>query len=525
MAKLRYISWATVLLILGGANINFASASTDSSQPPSLRIAHKSSGDETIDAIQERDKKVESGLNKIRKLTGTEKKSKPEPEPEEDLSPEEMIDALQNRQEKLEKLKELKQLKDLAKNKAILESLQAENLKVDDLEQLEVVRNVVDNPSFSDEEMLEILQGQDIKIENLKQIEQLKKIAGKKTALLPEDSPISGEMAFKMLVIGVPATILLVMIGKPIVGGVVKMFGDNYQEKFGKPKVPEGSLNLHARAYKEITNIGTKAEKINNDKFGNEEFLLLLRIKIGMKNEAEGYQGLGNCVDLLQAGIIAQKSFLRLEQTELRYRSRKQQELYGYVAENLQGEIDRADFVAKIKKKKAEILPLVTTEEGRDAVDSYTKELNNLSKYELGLKLLSLFKQYELDDFSILKNISDVVETLEGKDLVNSDDLVSPVLEHYESFEKLGPIIGIAPAQSTPQAYAKILQVIGLTSRHGKSYLQFAQLVSLLKKWEKPYKAMQRGLEGFLLRATASRNNRYSQKRIYGRKISYSRRV
>ena len=108
----------------------------------------------------------------------------------------------------------------------------------------------------------------------------------------------------------------------------------------------------------------------------------------------------------------------------------------------------------------------------------------------MGLKLLALFKQYELQDFSILKNISDVVEGFQGKDLISSDELISPVLENYESFEKLGPIIGISKAESTPQAYAKILQVIGLTNRHGKAYLEFAQLVELLKKWEKPYKTI-----------------------------------
>jgi hypothetical protein len=83
-----------------------------------------------------------------------------------------------------------------------------------------------------------------------------------------------------------------------------------------------------------------------------------------------------------------------------------------------------------------------------------------------------------------------IVESFEGKDLINSDDLISPVLENYESFEKLGPIIGMSPAESTPHAYARILQVIGLTSRHGKAYLEFEQLVQLLKKWEQPYKAI-----------------------------------
>ncbi|MBW4536062.1 MAG: hypothetical protein KME09_19165 [Pleurocapsa minor HA4230-MV1] len=298
---------------------------------------------------------------------------------------------------------------------------------------------------------------------------------------------LPSSMVLRMLAIGLPATILVFLIGQPIVKGIFK---SNEPETLDRPSVPEGSINLHSHSFKEITLIGNKVEKIKNDKFASKEFLLLLRIKINMAKEAEGYQGLGSCVDLVQAGIIAQKSFLRLEQTELRYRSRKQQDFYRYVAENLEGEIDKEAFAQNIKQKKTEILPSIATEEGRDAIDAYTKELNILSQYKLGLKLLSLFKQYELKDFSILKKIADIVEAFGNKDLVKSDDLISPVLENYESFEKLGPIIGMSPAESTPQAYARILQVIGLTNRHGKAYLEFEQLVQLLKKWEQPYKAI-----------------------------------
>ncbi len=193
---------------------------------------------------------------------------------------------------------------------------------------------------------------------------------------------------------------------------------------------------------------------------------------------------------MLQAAIIAQKSFLRLEQTELRYRSRKQQEFYQYVADNLADDLDKEAFSRKIHQKQVEVLPLITTEEGRAAIDTYATEIKVLSQYKLGLKLLALFKQYELQDFSILKSISDVVESLQGKDLITNDNLISPVLENYESFEKLGPILGISQAESTPQAYAKILQVIGLTNRHSKAYLEFGQLIKLLKKWENIYKAI-----------------------------------
>ena len=83
-----------------------------------------------------------------------------------------------------------------------------------------------------------------------------------------------------------------------------------------------------------------------------------------------------------------------------------------------------------------------------------------------------------------------MVEGLQGASLVSSDSLISPVLENYESFELLGPIIGIPEKESNPKIYAKILQVLGLTNRHEKAYGEFKQLVKLLKKWEKLERAI-----------------------------------
>ncbi|MEM8721784.1 MAG: hypothetical protein AAGE84_21210 [Cyanobacteria bacterium P01_G01_bin.39] len=488
-----WLSRQSLAITLSSEYSTLASFSSNKSYQVAQKKTSEStelSDQEMFDALQQRQEKIDKNIDKIKKLTGTDtESSEVEQAP---LSEKEMIDTINQRQNKIEELKKLKQIEDNFKNEAMLQSLQGQDFNINSIEELKAVQAVVNNSSLNQAEMLEILQQQNINVDSTEKLKQLREIVKKKPSATAKSSGMSSQMAFRMLAIGVPGTILVFFIATPLVKGIAGTFKSNYEEKFGKPKVPEGSINLHSRSFKEITLIGNKAEKINNDKFGNEEFLLLLRIKINMSKEAEGYQGLGNCVDLLQAGIIAQKSFLRLEQTELRYRSRKQQEFYQYVADNLgDGEdIDREVFAKKIKKKQTEVLPLITTEEGRGAIDTYVKEINVLSKYKLGLKLLALFKQYELQDFSILKNISDVVESLEGKDLISSDDLVSPVLENYESFEKLGPIIGISAADSTPQAYAKILQVIGLTNRHGKAYLEFAQLVELLKKWEKPYKAI-----------------------------------
>lgn len=408
----------------------------------------------------------------------------------ESSSGDDTIDALQKRQEKLEKLKELGELNKLLQQENTLDTLQEQNFNVNTLEELETVRAIISDENLDREKTLVALQQQDLDIEGLQQLKQLRAIVGTQPSIAPESGKMSSTLAFRIWTIGLPATILTFLVATPFVKGIVGVAKNNYQENYGKPQVPEGSLTLHNRALKEITLIGNKAEKINNDKFSSEEFLLLVKIKINMSKEAEGYKGLGNCVELLEAAIIAQKSFLRLEQTELRYRSRKQQEFYQYVADILNENLDREAFSEKVDRKQTDILPAITTEEGKAAIATYVKELKILSKYKLGLKLLSLFKQYELKDFSILKRVSDVVEGFQGVDLISSDNLISPVLENYESFEKLGPILGISEADSTPKAYAKILQVIGLTNRHGRAYLEFEQLVELLKKWEKPYKTI-----------------------------------
>ncbi len=336
--------------------------------------------------------------------------------------------------------------------------------------------------------MIDALQNRQEKLENLNKLQKLHKKDNSENLSSDQSLELSQPSAFKLLTIGLPATLLIILVNIPVVKGLREVFKSNVKEKFSKPKVPEGSVILHNRTFKEIIVIGNNAKKVNDDKFGNEEFKQLIQFNVNVAKKIEGYPELYNSVELLKAAIIAQKSFLKLESTELRYRSRKQQEFYNYVADNLVEDIDKEAFAKQVKKKQAEVLPLINTEEGKVPIDAYVKKINVLSQYNLGLKLLALFKQYNLQDFSILKKVSDVIESLQAKKLLSPKDLISSVLEHYESFEKLAPILGISEAESTATAYALVLQILGLMNRHGKSYIQFEQLVELLKKWEKTYK-------------------------------------
>ena len=380
MGKL-HCTIATTLSILGFSNIFHAHASSNELKPvsiPSQNKIVKSSPEKTIYIAQTASTEQES--------SGTG---------------DEMIDALQKRQEKIENLKELQKLDEKINSnrtsEKTLEALQEQNIDVESLDQLQTIQQIVGD-DLTSEEMLEALQEQNIDVESLDQLQTIQQIFNSNSPNAPEteSTKLTKTLAFRMLTLGLPASILLLVVATPFVKGISGVIISNYQEKYGKPLVPEGSISLHNRSLKEITLIGNKAEKINDEKFGNEEFLLLVRIKINISKGTEGYKELNHGVELLQAAIIAQKSFLRLEQTELRYRSRKQQEFYKFVADNLtesdNDNIDREAFAQKVKQKQTEILPLITTEEGKAAIDTYVKEINVLSKYQLGLKLLALFK-------------------------------------------------------------------------------------------------------------------------------------
>ena len=93
-------------------------------------------------------------------------------------------------------------------------------------------------------------------------------------------------------------------------------------------------------------------------------------------------------------------------------------------------------------------------------------------------------------DFTILRTVSDVIQKLEAKDLLDEKGLVVLVLENLEVFEKLAPIIGITEEDDSPETYAKMMQYMGLVNRHDNAYREFARLLKAIKKWRKPYKSL-----------------------------------
>ncbi|VEP17405.1 conserved hypothetical protein [Hyella patelloides LEGE 07179] len=259
---------------------------------------------------------------------------------------------------------------------------------------------------------------------------------------------------------------------------------------YGKEKVPDSAITLHNRTLKQITNFAKKAEKIDDEKFGNQEFMLYVKLKKQVDKGTQEYQQICQSIKYLEVAIAAQGSYLRIEQTELRYRSRKQQAFYQFVTDNITDDVDKSAFQDRVKRKLAEVIPLVNSQEGREALQTYTTEINKVSQHDLGLKLLSLFKKYQLEDFTILRKVSDLVEQVNAQDLLEDKNLMVLILENYDVLEKLAPILQIAEKDIQPEFFAKILQYMGLVRRHEKAFQKFQELIKVLQQWQKPFNSL-----------------------------------
>jgi hypothetical protein len=254
-----------------------------------------------------------------------------------------------------------------------------------------------------------------------------------------------------------------------------------------KTDIPEADLNLHKSYMGEFKTIGTIAKTLDSDKFNEPDFVFLLKIRDFLVKNAGDYIGLKDSADLLEVAIQAKNSFLAIDQAELQYRSLKQQEFYNYVFNLLGQELDKEEFKTKVQEELNKILPEIKSEKGQEALNNYVYHLDILSESNLGLKLLALFKQYSLADYSILNRVAEILETLEKDSLTNTKLLAELVEKNFDVFQKLSPIIGIKDYKINPKTFVRLLQYLALKDKYKDCYQQFETLILTLQDWKKAY--------------------------------------
>jgi hypothetical protein len=257
--------------------------------------------------------------------------------------------------------------------------------------------------------------------------------------------------------------------------------------KNNKAEIPEDAMILHKNYMAEFKTIGTIAKTLDSDKFNGADFLFFLKIRGFLVKNSGDYIGLKESADLLEVAIKAKNSFLAIDQAELQYRGLTQQRFYERVITLLNRNLEREEFRKEVKQELETILPDVKSEEGQRALENYQKHLDILSENDLGLKLLSLFKKYNLTDYSILNRVAEIMDSLAKEVLTDSKVLIDLVEKNFDVFEKLAPIIGINKSRVNDKTFVRILQYLALQDRHRDSYKQFESLIITLKDWEKAY--------------------------------------
>ncbi|WP_373479398.1 hypothetical protein [Geminocystis sp.] len=249
-------------------------------------------------------------------------------------------------------------------------------------------------------------------------------------------------------------------------------------------KIPQEVIDHHQAVLAEIKLLAPIARALDSDKFTESDFLDFVKVSNLFAKEVGEYKGLRNYVALFRVAVEAKNSFLTIEQIELSYRSSKQQEFYNYVLTLLEKQLSPAKFITLLEAKLAQILPDISTEEGKNAINIYADTLKTVARQdELGLRLIFLFKKYQLEDFSLLRVISDMVEYLLGRDLRDFQDIVILVKANEKKFQQLGKIIELPIEKTSYEDYARMLQYIALKQKHQNSYLQFQRLLEILTQW------------------------------------------
>ena len=252
--------------------------------------------------------------------------------------------------------------------------------------------------------------------------------------------------------------------------------------------IPEEVIEHHQRVFAELKILTPIAKALDNKDFSNSEFLEFVHISKLFAYEIGEYKGLKNYVALFRVAVEARNSFLKIEQIELSYRSTKQQEMYRFLLDLLEKQSDSKIFIQSLEEKREKILPEIQREEGKEAINVYTDTLQKLAKQdELGIKLMYLFKKYQLENFSLLRIVSEIVQHLLERNLRDFNDIKILVRANQELFDQLGRVIELPIDKTREEDYARMVQYIAMKQKYQELYIQFLRLLEVMTQWNHFY--------------------------------------
>jgi hypothetical protein len=254
-----------------------------------------------------------------------------------------------------------------------------------------------------------------------------------------------------------------------------------------KEDVPEEALINRKKHLNDLYIFAKTAEAIDSKAFLDPNFIAYIKIKYMMDNDIGEYAGLKQSYRYLKLAINAKDLLIFIDQTELRYRGYKQQEFYNQVVEILKEKDDATTFKQKLESAAVEAIAQTKTPEGQEALTHYVNNFKKISDNPLGLDLLNRFRTFQLSDYSVLANISEMIRKIELRHVYDLNHLVQLANTNIATFDKISQIIQVPPEKNNTRSFAIIVQFIALGHQHQITALKFEELVKVLRQWLKYY--------------------------------------
>lgn len=257
-----------------------------------------------------------------------------------------------------------------------------------------------------------------------------------------------------------------------------------------KPKVSESDLFLYNKALNDIEKLAQQAISIDNEKFGQAEFVLFAKVQYCFNNDSGSYQGLKPYLKRLQSAFKAQHIYTTLSQIEMGCMGSKQQIFYDYCHQLLQQNLSGEALTTQVAVKLAEVMPLVKTDTGKTHLESYAEAINELAPDPMAIAIINRFKGDQQKDFATLKTVVEVMNRFKEADVSDLRTVMHATMAYYDDFEVLGEIIDLPEEKRSPDTYARLFQHLALEKRHQLSFMQFQGLVDVLRQWHKPFRTL-----------------------------------
>ncbi|WP_156120430.1 hypothetical protein [Neosynechococcus sphagnicola] len=91
-----------------------------------------------------------------------------------------------------------------------------------------------------------------------------------------------------------------------------------------RQSVPESSLLLHHKLLSKAENFAEITQSKDSNRFCNQEFILLVKIKYLLDKNLGTYAGLSNFIKFFEVAIAAKDAFFKMEQSEMHYQGFQQ---------------------------------------------------------------------------------------------------------------------------------------------------------------------------------------------------------